>query len=44
MNPMENLFNYITGDNILFSVVQGYSFYLPFWHFIETLKLENKNY
>jgi len=23
MNPMENLFNYITGDNILFSVVQG---------------------
>lgn len=22
MNPMENLFNYITGDNILFSVVQ----------------------
>jgi hypothetical protein len=23
MNPMENLFNYITGDNILFSVVQA---------------------
>jgi hypothetical protein len=23
MDPMENLFNYITGDNILFSVVQG---------------------
>ncbi|MBK7266294.1 MAG: hypothetical protein IPI12_08175 [Ignavibacteriales bacterium] len=43
MNPMENLFNYITGDNILFSVVQGLLILFSFLTLLRTLSWKNQN-
>ncbi len=39
MNPMENLFNYITGDNILFSVVQGLLILFTFFTLFKDYKV-----
>jgi len=39
MNPMENLFNYITGDNILFSVVQGLLILFTFFTLYKDFKV-----
>ena len=39
MNPMENLFNYITGDNILFSVVQGLLILFSFFTLYKDFKV-----
>lgn len=38
MNPMENLFHYISGDNILFSVVQGLLILFTFFTLFKDFK------